>query len=54
MMDFNAQWLAAEQLAKTLKQHHEYRSVQHDGTRVFYEWNKQKIVVRFDKDERKP
>lgn len=53
MMEFNAQFEAAKQLAETLKKHHEYRSVQHDGTRVFYEWKKQKICIRFDNDERK-
>jgi hypothetical protein len=53
MMEFNAQFEAAKNLAETLKKHHEYRSVKHDVTRVFYEWNKQKICVRFDSDERK-
>jgi hypothetical protein len=48
MMDFNAKFEAAKHLAETLKKHHEYRSVQQDGTRVRYEWNKQKIVVYFN------
>jgi hypothetical protein len=54
MMDFNAQYEAAKNLAETLKKHHEYRSVKHDGSRVFYEWNKQKISISFSEDPRKP
>ena len=54
MMDFNAQFEAAKELAETLKKHHQYRSVKHDGTRVFYELNKQKICVSFSEDQRKP
>jgi hypothetical protein len=53
MMEWNAKFEAAKSLAETLKKHHEYRSVKHDGTVVYYTWNKQKICVRFDNDERK-
>jgi hypothetical protein len=52
MMDFNAQYEAAKNLAETLKKHHQYRSVKHDGSRVFYEWNKQKICISFSEDTR--
>jgi len=54
MMEWNAKFEAAKNLAETLKKHHQYRSVKHDGTVVYYEWNKQKIYISFSEDTRKP
>jgi len=54
MMEWNAQYEAAKRMAETLKKHHEFRSVKHDGTVVYYEWNKQKIRLSFSADQRKP
>lgn len=51
-MDFKEQFEAAKRMAEVLKMHHEFRSVQHDGTVVYYEWNKNKYRVSFNSDER--
>jgi hypothetical protein len=54
MMEWNAQYEAAKRMAEILKMHHEFRSVKHDGTVVYYEWKKQLIRISFNNDERKP
>jgi hypothetical protein len=48
VLTFNGKVEAARALAATLKQHHEYRSVKHYGSRVFYEWKGQQLVAYFD------
>ena len=45
--EWKDQYDVASNIAETLKKHHQYRSVRHDGSRVYYVFDGKKIVVNF-------